>query len=173
VFEFVHKQQGGYSAFYKGDKVKFYSRKDLSELDNIYTVSKADDDIDNKKVTLTFEEKLPEMADGLFVCENVTYNPEVTISNCTFRAIPTRGILCTTDRKSEIFNNKFISVKMPDIFISCDCKYWYESGPCKNMKIHDNVFCKEKAVVLEPLCMHTPVEGVHENIEIYDNKIEV
>lgn len=170
VFEFVHKQQGGYSAFFSGDKVKFYSRKDLSELDGMYTVKQAVDDINNKTVTLTFEEKLPDMHKSLFVCENITYNPEVTISNCTFRAIPTRGILCTTNKKSEIFNNKFSSLKMPDIYISCDCKDWYESGPCKNMKIYNNTFSQEKAVVLEPLCINKPVENVHENIEIFDNK---
>lgn len=171
VFEFVHHQQGGYSAFFKGDKIKFYSRKDLSEVDGLYTVKNAVDDIDNKTVTVTFEEKLPKMQKELFVCENVTYNPEVTISNCTFRAIPTRGILYTTDKLSDIYGNKFISVLMPDIYISCDCRDWYESGPCKNMKIHNNIFSKENAVVLEPLCINTPVANVHENIEIYDNTV--
>lgn len=170
VFQFVHKQQGGYSAFFKGDKIKFYSRTDLSELDGLYTVKEAVDDIEDKTVKVTFEEKLPAMQKFLYVCENVTYNPEVTISNCTFRAIPTRGILCTTNKPSEIYGNTFISLKMPDIYISCDCRDWYESGPCKNMKIHNNVFSQEKDVVLDPLCLVKPVENVHENIEIYDNK---
>ena len=170
VFEFVHKQQGGYSAFFKGDKIKFYSRTDLSELDGLYTVKDYTDDIDNKIVTVSFEEELPSMEPKLFVCENVTYNPEVIISNCTFRAIPTRGILCTTNKPSEIYGNTFIALKMPDIFISCDCRDWYESGPCKNMKIHNNVFSQKKPVVLEPLCMLKPVPDVHENIEVYDNE---
>lgn len=171
VFEFVHNQQGGYRAFFKENKIKFYSRKDLSELEGIYTVKEAVDYIDDKTVKVIFEEKLPQMQNELFVCENITYNPEVTISNCIFRAIPTRGILCTTDRPSEIFGNRFIAVKMPDIYISCDCRDWYESGPCKNMKIHNNIFSKENAVLLEPLCINTPVANVHENIEIYDNII--
>lgn len=168
-FEFVHKQQGGYSAFFKGDKVKLYSRMNLSQLGGTYTVKDVFDDIDNKTVILKFDEALPKMTEEMVVCENVTYNPEVTISGCTFRAIPTRGILCTTDRKSEIYCNKFISLKMPDIYISCDCRDWYESGPCKNMKIHNNRFSQKKAVVLEPLCLGKPVPNVHENIEIYDN----
>lgn len=172
VFEFVHRQQGGYRAFFCGDKIKFYSRKDLSELKGTYTVKEAVDAIDNKTVTITFEEELPDMQELLYVCENVTYNPEVTISNCTFKAIPTRGILCTTNKKSEIFNNKFSNLKMPDIYISCDCMDWYESGPCKNLKIHNNTFSQEKAVVLEPLSINKPVPNVHENIEIYDNKID-
>lgn len=170
VFEFVHKQQGGYRCFFEGDKVKLYSRKNLQELDGIYTVKSSVDDIANKTVKVTFNEKLPQMENKLFVCENITYNPKVKISDCIFRAIPTRGILCTTDKESEICNNKFIALKMPDIYISCDCRDWYESGPCKNMKIHNNVFSQKKPVVLEPLCMFKPVPDVHENIEIFDNE---
>lgn len=170
VFEFVHKQQGGYSAFFKGDKVKFYSRKNLQELGGIYTVKSCVEDIEKKIVIVTFEEKLPQMEKNLFVCENITYNPEVEISNCTFRAIPTRGILCTTDKESKIYNNKFISLKMPDIYISCDCRDWYESGPCKNMKIYNNIFSQKNPVVLDPLCIFKPVDNVHQNIQIYDNK---
>lgn len=145
----------------------------MSEIDGLYTVKNAVDDIDNKTVTVTFKEKLPHMLNGLFVCENVTYNPKVTISNCTFMVIPTRGILCTTNKPSDIYGNKFKSVLMPDIYISCDCRDWYESGPCKNMKIHNNVFSKKNAVVLEPLCIEVPIENVHENIEIYDNIVSL
>lgn len=173
VFEFVHKQQGGYSAFFRGNKIKFYSRKDLSEVDGLYTVKDYEDNIENKTVRVTFEEKLPKMESRLYVCENVSYNPEVTVSNCTFRAIPTRGILCTTDKPSELCDNEFISLKMPDIYISCDCREWYESGPCKNMKIHNNIFSQEKAVVLDPLCMFRPVNNVHENIKVYDNETKL
>lgn len=171
-FEFVHKQQGGYKAFFEGDKTKFYRSKDLSELDGLYTVESTVDDINNKTVTIKFKEELPSMQKLLYVCENVTYNPEVKITDCTFRAIPTRGILCTTDRKSEICNNTFKSLKMPDIFISCDCRDWYESGPCRNMKIHDNVFSQKKPVLLKPIAVLKPVSDVHRNIEIFDNKIE-
>ena len=173
VFEFVHKQQGGYKAFFKGDKVKFYDRRNLEELKGIYTVADSADNINEKTVKLTIEEKLPDMTPKMFVIENITYNPEVTISNCTFRAIPTRGILCTTDKPSEIFSNRFIALKMPDIYISCDCRDWYESGPCKNMKIYNNTFSQKDPVVLDPLCMLKPVDNVHENIKIYDNKTEV
>ena len=90
--EFVHHQQGGYKAFF----------------------------LDNKCVKVKFKEALPPLKPEQFVFENITYNPELTISGCTFNAIPTRGILCTTDRPSKIFNNTFKNILMPDIFISCD-----------------------------------------------------
>ncbi|MDD6728045.1 MAG: hypothetical protein PUE08_02355 [Eubacteriales bacterium] len=171
-FEFVHKQQGGYKAFFPGNKVKLYRTKDLSELDGLYTVESTEDDIEGKTVKIKFKETLPPLQKTLFVCENVTYNPEVKISGCTFKAIPTRGILCTTDRKSEICDNNFKSLKMPDIFISCDCRDWYESGPCRNMKIHNNMFSQKNPVVLKPIAVVRPVANVHKNIEIYDNEIK-
>ena len=172
VFEFVHRQQGGYKNFFKGNKVKFYSRIDLNEFKGVYTVKDTFDDIDNKLVTIAFEEELPSMKNKLVVAENITYNPRVTISDCLFRDIPTRGILCTTTEESEIKNNRFKNLIMPDIFISCDCKDWYESGPCKAMKIHDNTFSQKNPIKFQPICIGKPVDNVHENIEIYDNKEE-
>ncbi|MCM1114476.1 MAG: hypothetical protein NC397_03175 [Clostridium sp.] len=171
VFEFVHKQQGGYKNFFSGDKVKLYSRLDLSELDGIYTVKETIDDIDNKLVTISFEEELPPMKSKMVVAENITYNPKVSITNCTFFDIPTRGILCTTTEDSDISFNTFENLKMPDIFISCDCKDWYESGPCKSLKIHHNRFSQKDAVKFEPICVGTPVANVHENITISDNEM--
>lgn len=129
------------------------------------------DNIDDKTVEVKFKEDLPKLTPNQFVFENVTYNPELTISGCTFNAIPTRGILCTTDRPSKIFGNKFSNVKMPDIFISCDCKDWYESGPSRNLEIFNNTFSKEDAVLIKPICIGKPVSDVHRNIKIYDNKI--
>lgn len=171
VFEFVHHQQGGYTAFYPDDEVKLYRTKDLSELKDIYTVESAEDNIDEKTVTVKFKEALPPLKKGLFVCENITYNPEALISGCTFKSIPTRGILITTDKPSKICDNVFENVLMPDIYISCDCRDWYESGPCRNLEIFNNTFCKKDAVVIEPIAFSKPVKDVHRNIKIYDNKI--
>lgn len=171
-FEFVHNQQGGYRAFFPEDKVKLYRTKDLSELDGLYTVESAEDNIEGKTVTVKFKEMLPPLQKTLFVCENVTYNPEVKISGCTFNAIPTRGILCTTDRKSEICSNTFKNLKMPDIFISCDCRDWYESGPCRNMKIHGNTFSQKNPVLIKPIAVLKPVKDVHRGIQIFDNEIK-
>ena len=169
--EFVHHQQGGYKAFFAGDEVKIYRRSDLSELKDIYTVESTVDDIDNKTVKVKFKEALPPLRPNQFVFENITYNPELTISGCTFNAIPTRAILCTTDRPSKIFDNKFKNINMHDIYISCDCNHWYESGPCRNLEIFNNIFSKKDSVKIEPISVNKPVKDVHRNIKIYDNKI--
>lgn len=119
---------------------------------------------------MKFKEALPPLRPNQFVFENITYNPELTISGCTFNAIPTRAILCTTDRPSKIFDNKFKNINMPDIYISCDCNHWYESGPCRNLEIFNNIFSKD-LVKIEPISVNKPVKDVHRNIKIYDNKI--
>jgi hypothetical protein len=109
------------------------------------------------------------MTNKMVVCENISYNPKVKITNCLFKNIPTRGILCTTTEESDISYNTFEGLKMPDIYISCDCKDWYESGPCKNLKIHNNKFSQKNPVKFEPICVGTPVANVHENVKIYEN----
>jgi len=40
---------------------------------------------------------------------------------------------------------------MPDIYISCDCNHWYESGPCRNLEIFNNIFSKKDSVKIEPI----------------------
>ncbi len=171
VFEFVHNQQGGYEPFFAGDKVKFYNRKDLSLIGE-NAVKSVQNDINNKCVTLEFEEPLPPLKVGMSVIENVSYNPEVVISDCAFKAIPTRGILCTTDKRAEIFNNSFEHIQMACIYISCDCKEWYESGPCRNVEIHNNTFYnKDYALCVEPIALDRVHEGVHQNIRFYSNAL--
>ena len=67
--------------------------------------------------------------------------------------------------------DKFKNINMPDIYISCDCNHWYESGPCRNLEIFNNIFSKKDSVKIEPISVNKPVKDVHRNIKIYDNKI--
>jgi hypothetical protein len=188
VFEFVHKQQGGYRAFNDGDKVKFYYRNNLQQLGGEYTVESAVDDIDSKTVCVKFKEQLPEKIDNKFmnqnnvVAENITYCPSVDIFNCNFKAIPTRGILCTTSAKVRIHNNKFSNTKMAHIYISNDANDWYESGPVRDFEIYSNdfdlTFPKQKfrapAIFVEPIVLGMKVtKPIHKNIKIFSNKFKV
>lgn len=190
VFEFVHKQQGGYRAFNDGDKVKFYYRKNLQELDGEYTVASAVDDIDSKTVTVKFNEPLPGEIENKFlgnsnvVAENITYCPNVEISDCEFNAIPTRGILCTTAGKVRIHNNKFNHTAMAHIFISNDAADWYESGPVRDVEIYSNYFyltpskqyeqLNAPGVLVYPITSSRKVtKPIHRNIRIHSNYFQV
>ncbi len=189
VFEFVHDQQGGYSAFHKGNKAKFYYRDSLEAILGDFTVKQAIDYIDGKSVSLTFEEELPEdietTCDGEsnIVVENKTYCPDVEISQCRFEAIPTRGILCTTSGRVRIFDNSFSHILMSHIYISNDANEWYESGPVRDMEIYSNSFFKdfdesyEKSdypiIHIEPITLGGKIKAaVHRNIKIFSNNFE-
>ena len=189
VFEFVHGQQGGYRAFHEGNKVKFYYRDSLEALLGEYTVKQAIDYIDGKTVSLTFEEELPENIDTTYdgqsniVIENITYCPDVEISDCVFNAIPTRGVLCTSSGKIRIFNNSFSHIVMPQIYISNDADEWYESGPVRDMEIYSNNFYKNTddklvksdcpVILIEPVTLGGKIKAaVHRNIKIFSNNFE-
>lgn len=157
TLKYIHEQQGGFQQFYPGDQVAFFTRDTLESTDNetLYTVKRVvsnpgEDGNNLKTMVIEFEEELPESLDDKisrngrqepkYVAENVTYTPEVTIRNCTFCQVPTRGILCTTRKKVLIEGNTFKNMSMATIFLSNDSDEWYESGPIRDMTIRDNVF---------------------------------
>lgn len=189
VFEFVHKQQGGHRMFFAGDKTKLYYRSNLQELGEL-TVKKAVDDIDNKTCTVTFDEALPneieakKLKQSNVVIENISYCPNVEICGCTFNAIPTRGVLCTTSGKVRIHDNLFTNTAMAHIFISNDASDWYESGPVRDVEIYSNKFMLQPTkqyeqlncpgVLIKPITLGRRVsKPIHKNIKIYSNYFKV
>lgn len=151
--KYVHNQQGGFPQYHVGDKVQFFTRDLLSSTDGEkqYEVAEVvanpgEDGKDLRTMVIKFKEALPEnLSDKIlgqpkYVAENVTYAPKVTIRNCTFKNVPTRGILCTTRNEVIIENNVFHNMSMATIFLSNDSNDWYESGPIRDMKIRNNTF---------------------------------
>lgn len=189
VFQFVHRQQGGYRAFFHGDTVRFYYRSSLQPCGEENTVAAAEDDIDAKTCTLTFDRPLPEDIGAKFrgqqnvVIENASYCPNVEISGCSIHGIPTRGILCTSGGHVDIHHNTFEHVFMANVFVSNDANDWYESGPVRDMQIHHNVFhlptLRQKrfwptlaAVLVEPITLGGKITApVHSGIRIFENEI--
>lgn len=189
MLEYVHNQQNGFVQFHEGDKVVFYRRDTFEPLENEreFTVRSVINPLEKgnsiKEMTVTFEEQLPCEIDEnlgiekLYVAENVTYTPEVEITNCKFSAIPTRGILCTTRKKVLIENNIFDSMTMASIYLSNDCNDWYESGPIRDMTIRNNTFYirkttgKNPAIFIDPIVrsLKASSSAVHENIFIEGN----
>lgn len=151
--KYIHTQQGGFPQFHEGDQVAFFTRDTLESTDDetLYTVEEVisnpgENGNDLRTMEIRFAQELPEnLSDRVsgepkYVAENVTYAPEVTIRNCTFRYVPTRGILCTTRNKVLIENNTFLNMSMATIYLSNDSDEWYESGPIRDMTIRNNTF---------------------------------
>ncbi|MBR6769927.1 MAG: NPCBM/NEW2 domain-containing protein [Lachnospiraceae bacterium] len=123
----------------------------------------------------------------LYVAENVTYTPEVTIKGNLMKSIPTRGILCTTRKPVIIEDNIFDNMAMANIYLSNDADYWYESGPIRNLTIRNNTFYIRptgqaavgtvSGIFIEPITVSAssggeqknPATLVHENITITEN----
>lgn len=104
------------------------------------------------------------------VVENVTWTPEVRITNNYFARVPTRGILITTRRKSLIEGNTFYGMQMSGIFVADDGLSWYESGPVHDLTIRQNTFlnCGEPIISIDP--ENREYKGaVHKNITIEEN----
>lgn len=188
--EYVHNQQNGFIQYHKGDRVVFYRRSDFYPLgdEREFTVDSVIGPLCEgnsvKQMTVTFKEELSaELSqEDKYVCENVTYTPEVYIGGCHFSKIPTRGVLCTTRKPTVIEKNVFDSMTMASIYISNDCNDWYESGPVRNMIIRDNEFyisdvsgCIRPAIFIDPIVSRKNIEGisVHSGIVIENNSIHL
>ena len=188
LLEYVHHQQNGFVQYHPDDKVVFYCRKNFSVVDDEkeFTVKSVTNPLccgnNVKEMVVEFYEDLPTvLSDSLqYVCENITYTPEVYIGSCSFDTIPTRGILCTTRKEVIIENNTFDRLTMAIIYLSNDCNDWYESGPIHNMTIRGNKFYvrkssvfkgKKGAILIEPIVAQSVSEEVfvHSNITIENN----
>ncbi len=186
--EYKHNQQRGFVQYRQGDKVVFYLRKDFTGLESEreFTVESVVNPLcegnSDSEMLVTFCEKLPDELSRKdeYVCENVTYTPEVYIGSCHFSKIPTRGILCTTRRKTVIEKNVFDGMTMASIYISNDCNDWYESGPVRDMTIRENIFYitdvvtgMHPAIFIDPIVSQKNEEAacVHRKIVIENNEI--
>lgn len=193
---YIHRQQGGFPQFHAGDKVQFFTRDSLESSDQEaeYTVAEVisnpgENGNDLRTMVVRFEETVPAFltetlgTEPRYVAENVTYTPEVTIRNSTFRDLSARGILCTTRKKTLIENNVFYNTSMATIFLSNDSSDWYESGPIRDMTIRGNTFYIKdsgersweyrSAVYIHPVTKNGGLPDytrpIHKNITIENN----
>lgn len=164
--KYVHRQQGGYQQFFKGDEIEFFNRQDLKSFAPITTVEETyppgspfkGENLNRQTEIVILKDPLSselqkmltqkikvienniETIESLYVVENISYAPSVIIRDSIFQSIPTRAILCTTRKPVIIENNIFKNISMATIYLSNDAYYWYESGPIRDMIIRNNVF---------------------------------
>jgi polygalacturonase len=135
---FMHSQSYGFNAFFPGDSIGFVNTESLK--------------VFGQAVVQSAELVSPyEMVIGLVApaakdlsvgdcLENITWNPSLTIRNCRFESVNTRGLLFTTRKKVLLEGNTFYRTGMAAILISNDASGWYESGPVEDVDIRNNVF---------------------------------
>lgn len=194
VLKNIHSQQGGYQQYFKGNKVQFFTRDTLESRDQetAYTVAEVisnpgESGNDLKTMVIRFEEELPDFLSETyagqprFVAENISYAPDVTIRNNTFRDLAARAVLCTSRGKVLIENNVFYKMTMDGCNTSNDANLWYESGPVRDLTIRNNVFYvtetgadhNRKVINIDPVTLGGGfpdyTNPIHKNITIEGN----
>lgn len=114
---------------------------------------------------------------------NSAYNVEVHINNCSVTGGRARGFLLQTENVT-VENCRFSNTASAGLMLCCDVSRWNELGPTRNAVIRNNVFdgcgvnnnrLRAGGIVIGVnhinLCAEkVERKGVHENIEISNNK---
>ncbi|XCB28911.1 Ig-like domain-containing protein [Arcanobacterium hippocoleae] len=181
TFRYKHLETAGFPQFYTGDKVRLIYKSNMTEVPDwegtvvdVQGPTGESYDGDLRQFKVTFDRPLPAEAqvNGV-VAENVTYSPEVNISNNHFEAIATRGILVTTRKPVVLDGNTFDQMNMASIYISGDANNWYESSTVCDVAITNNTFIKpvSQTIFVDPIGTSSNTgQAVHENIRITGNK---
>jgi len=174
----MHPQTYGFEAFFAGDTVAFVHSSKLQTFgQGVLTSAKL---ISENEMEVEFSTPIPPGVAVDDCLENLTWTPSVTIRNCRFERIISRGILVTTRKKVLIEDNEFIKTGMHAILIANDATSWYESGEVKDVTIRNNIFedCAYNsapdnyAIAIAPET-HGSVNIVHCNIRIENNVFKV
>lgn len=176
VVSYVHPQTLGFPPFLVGDQLQFYQSQTLLPLLKSYEITKIMPVCNSlTDYQLTLKEQLPKnLQVSEMLASNLSTNPTVRIEECLFEKSPTRAILVTTSGHVLIQKNFFTHIFMAAIFISCDGKDWYESGPTKNVVVRENqfTFCHKQAVCVEPTNEKSGNQKIHGKIFVQNNQLK-
>lgn len=167
---YMHSQTFGFESFFKGDEIELVDAYSLLPVEKAKI--KEAKLLTPREIELILSQPLSKetINHTNLVVENVTWTPEVRITNNYFARIPTRGVLVSTRRKTLIEGNTFYGMQMSGILVADDGLSWYESGPVHNLTIRQNTFlhCGEPVINIEP--ENRKHQGtVHKNITIEEN----
>lgn len=171
---FMHHQTYGFPAFFPGDSIAFIEPQTL--LPKGAAIVKSAVLMNKREMELELNLPAPAYLKAGLCIENLTWTPEVQITNSRFERTNTRGILVTTRRKVLIENNVFYHTGMYPILIADDASSWFESGAVQDVTIRNNLFegcgynSGSGAIDIAPE-NHERVAGryVHHNIRITGN----
>lgn len=169
LLRFMHPQTYGFAAFVPGDEVAVIHHGNLRELPGnprrkVTAVVRQND----MECLLTLDGPAPSFGEN-DVIDNLSWYPDVTITNCRVDMDSCRGFLLTTRGKVLVERNTFTNCAMPAILIEDDAEGWFESGPIHDMTIRSNTFIHCGISINPQTHSNDPNEPVHENIRIEDN----
>lgn len=169
---FKHHQTYGFNAFDAGDTVTFINKSDLLPVFSSKVVSS---EMVNPYVTkIILADRIPDAAKSNCSIENASRNANLDYRNNYLAMGTARGVLATTAGRVDIVENTFRKTDMAGVFISDDCRAWYESGAVKDVNIEGNKFieCGKTTVLVWPENqIHRG--AVHCNINIENNAFKL
>lgn len=178
---FMHGQSYGFQAYYEGDTVAFVKASTMERLSTarVESIHKLSEYI----WQVRFDREIPQWLElGHDCVENLTWTPEVEITNNYFTRTATRGTLVSTPRKVVIRNNTYYKTGMSAILIEGDAEGWFESGPVCDVLIEGNTFVDcaynggpyNAVIAINP--SNTIINAnhpVHKNIRIRHNVLKI
>ena len=166
----------------KGDEITLIRRGNLEQLGSLTTAEYELLELDT--FLLRFNELIPEevkqiAADGKLTVDNYNHTAAFVCRGNRFGSSNCRGMLISTPKPVLVENNYFLSSGSP-IVIPGDAMYWFESGPCRDVVIRNNVFTDACLTAMYQDCygvisispqVPEPVINIpfHRNIRITDN----
>lgn len=177
--KFMHHQSVGLTWGHAGDKISFIENSRMNSIGT--AIVERFKPIDNETFLLTFKTPVPKGFEINDALENLTWSPDLTISNSHFKSCRARGVLVSTPGKVVIENNIFESSGSA-ILIAGDANNWFESGAVTDVLIKNNEFselCNTSSyqfcegiisVYPEIPLLDEKTPPFHKNIRIENNK---
>jgi len=182
VCKFMHEQSVGTIWARPGEKIGFI------ENNSMLTVAEGKverfEALQTDLFKLSFTSAVPPEIKVGFALENLSWTPDVVITNCRFESCRARGVLMSTPGKVVIENNLFESSGSA-ILIAGDANNWYESGGVKDITIRNNhftdqcltsmyQFCEAVISIYPEIPKPDPAQhGFHQNIRIENNQFDL
>lgn len=177
--KFMHKQSVGMKWGHPGDKISYIENKKMNPI-AIGEVAEFES-LDKENFILTLKENIPEQLEIEDALENLTWSPNLKVTNSQFKSCRARSLLVSTPGKVVIENNVFESSGSA-ILIAGDANGWFESGAVNDVLIRNNVFtelCNSSSYqfcegiisiypIIPELDENTPT--FHKNIRIESNE---
>ena len=138
---YMHPQAIGFEVFEPGETLRFIRARTLENGPECKVT--AVERLDAQNVVLTLDAAGSEAMDGYGVgdaVENADWQPRVGFFGNTVRNNRARAALFTTPKHVSVCGNTFDHVSGSAILLAGDAANWYESGACRDIHIHDNVF---------------------------------
>ena len=176
---FMHHQSIGLNWGHSRDKISFIENSTMKsigtgEIGNFKP-------LDKETFLLTLKTSIPKELEVDDALENLTWSPDLHVTNSQFKSCRARGLLVSTSGKVVIENNIFESSGSA-ILIAGDANNWFESGAVKDVLIKNNDFTElcntssyqfcEGIVSVYPEIpqLNNATPAFHKNIRIENNK---